>query len=455
MPTTAPPAACTVAVIGAGPAGMAAATLLADLGLDVVLIDRQAQPGGRIYHGIGANSPERRLLFGVEYARGMPLVDALSRSSVCYASDTTVVSVKPVEAGFEIELATKEKPATIRARKLILATGAQERPFPIPGWTLAGVTTAGAAQVLLKNGGMMPTQRTVLAGCGPFIYLFAWQLLQAGVKLTGIIDTLQRSRLFRALPHALRFARSPYYKEQVNILQDVNESVPLFRGATAIAALGNERLVSVRYVANGTATTVLADQLLLHQGFVPDVLLSGAIGCDHEWDDAAICWKPRVDRWGASSLADVYIAGDAAGTGGANAAEHRGRLSALAVAAATGQISPAVRNTRAAPHFAALSRSLRGRAFNETLFRPAEHFRKPEGATIVCRCEGVTAQQVVAAARRGCVGPDELRASLRCGAGACQGRLCALTINELIGFERGVHPRDTGMLRARFPIGAG
>ena len=111
-----------------------------------------------------------------------------------------------------------------------------------------------------------------------------------------------------------------------------------------------------------------------------------------------------------------------------------------------------MRDREAAPHFAALARALRGRAFGDALYRPAEQFRKAEGATIVCRCEKVTAQEIVAATRGGAPGAEELKASLRCGAGACQGRLCALTINELVGDERGKHPRDTGMLRARFPL---
>jgi NADPH-dependent 2,4-dienoyl-CoA reductase/sulfur reductase-like enzyme len=446
------PAACSVAIVGAGPAGMAAATLAADLGLDVVLIDRAPRPGGQLYSAVEASSPVLHLVPGDEHQRGASLAAALSRCGAIFAGGARVVSVVRGQEGLEIALALEGKAATMVARKLIVATGAQERPFPIPGWTLPGVTTAGAAQMLLKRGAAMPGQHTVLAGCGPFIYLVAWQLMRSGVELAGIIDTLQRSRLLRALPHAWRFARSPYYKEQATILQEVNESVPLFRGATAIATLGTDRLVSVRYVANGNERTLLADQLLLHQGFVPDLTLSGALGCDHEWDEALVCWRPRLDRWGASSATDVYVAGDAAGIAGARAAEHRGRLAALAVAAASGRIGAAARDAAARPYFSALARALHGRAFSDTLYRPAKQLRVPEGATVVCRCEQVTAQAIIAAARDGAGAAEELKGSLRCGAGVCQGRLCALPINELIARERGVHPRETGMLRAQFPL---
>ena len=449
MPAADLPEQCTVAVVGAGPAGMAAATLAAELGLDVALIDSQPRPGRRT-RAATAVSPDPGLLLADSDAHGAPQVDALARSGARFIGAAAVVSVARNDVGFEIGLAVDGKPATIRASKLIVATRVQERPFPIPGWTLPGVMTAGSAQVQFTGAGRIPSGRTMLAGCGPFIYLVAWQLLQAGVELVGIVDTLQRSRLFRALPYAWGFARSPYYKEQAAILQEINERVALFRGATAIAALGNERLASVRFVANGTATTLLTDELLLHQGFVPDVALSGALGCDHQWDDALMCWKPRVDRWGASSIADIYIAGDAAGMAGAVAAEHRGRLAAVAVAATQGPADAL--EARAAPDFAGLARASRGRAFNDTLYLPAKQFRIANGATILCRCEGVAAKDIVAAARDGCDSSEKIRTALRCGAGRCQGRLCGLPINELIARERGVRPRDTAMLRARFPM---
>ena len=440
---------CTVAVVGAGPAGMAAATLAAELGLDAALIDARPRPAGRTRAAI-AVSPDPGLLFTDSDARRALRVDALARAGARFIGDAAVVSVARNEVGFEIALAVDGKPATIRARKLIVAAAEQDRPFPIPGWSLPGVMTAGEAQAGFMSAGRIPSGRTMLAGCGPFIYLVAWQLLQAGVELVGIVDTLQRSRLFRALPYAWGFARSPYYKEQAAILQEINERVALFRGATAIAALGNERLASVRFVANGTATTLLTDELLLHQGFVPDVALSGALGCDHRWDGALMCWKPRVDRWGASSIADIYIAGDAAGMADVVAAEHRGRLAAVAAAATPG--SADTREARAAPDFAGLARASQGRAFNDTLYLPAKQFRIASGATIVCRCEGVAAQDIVAAVRDGCDSSEMIRTALRCGAGRCQGRLCGLPINELIARERGVRPCDTEMLRARFPM---
>jgi NADPH-dependent 2,4-dienoyl-CoA reductase/sulfur reductase-like enzyme len=125
---------------------------------------------------------------------------------------------------------------------------------------------------------------------------------------------------------------------------------------------------------------------------------------------------------------------------------------ALAVANALGRIDGRARDREAAPHRRALARALRGRRFLDTLYRPAGEFRIPRGATIACRCEEVSAQQVIDAAAAGCAGPNQAKAFLRCGMGPCQGRLCGLTVTELIARTRGVPEADIGYFRLRFPV---
>ena len=94
----------------------------------------------------------------------------------------------------------------IQAKRVIIATGSLERPFPIPGWTLPGVMTAGAAQTALKAQGLVPTGRTVMAGCGPLLWLLAAQLLRAGAKIEAILDTTPRVNWLRAAMHLPDFA---------------------------------------------------------------------------------------------------------------------------------------------------------------------------------------------------------------------------------------------------------
>ena len=339
----------------------------------------------------------------------------------------------------------------LHARQVLLATGAQERPFPIPGWTLPGVMSAGAAQILLKSAGIVPAGDTVLAGCGPLLYLIAWQYLNAGVKLAAILETTPGGRLPAALPHAWDFMRSGYLAKGLALLRTVKRAVPIYRSVGGLAAEGGERVERVRFTANGAAHALAVDQLLLHQGVVPNINLANAIGCEHQWNELGACWEPKADTWGASTTAGVWIAGDGGGIAGARAAEHRGRIAALGAAAAIARIDTDERDRRASSHRAALARATRGRRFFDTLYQPPKEYRVPTGSTLVCRCEEVTAAQVRETVKLGCTGPNQMKSFLRCGMGPCQGRFCGLTVTELIAEERGVQPQEVGYYRLRFP----
>ncbi|WP_423194449.1 FAD-dependent oxidoreductase [Cupriavidus sp. H18C2] len=456
---------CDVLVVGAGPAGLAAATQAAALGLSTVLVDEQPAPGGQIYRAITSTPVQDRAILGKDYWHGEALLEPFARSGARHIGAATVWSINARDpqpdgaaAGFEVAYSVAApgndpQAALLHCRHIILATGAQERPFPIPGWTLPGVITAGAAQILLKTSGVVPDGRTVLAGGGPLLYLLAYQYLQAGVRLEAILETTDNGQWRHALPHAWGFLRSPYLRKGLTMLRAVRKAVPIVSNVTALEAIaGDSGLVAeLRYEAGGQRRTLAVDQVLLHQGVVPNTNLSRAIGAEHVWNDRQDCWEPQVDGWGATSVPHVSIAGDGAGIAGAMAAEHRGRIAALGAAAALGAIGTAARDASAAPHRAALARATRGREFFEVLYRPLPQFRRPVGDTIVCRCEEATAEQVRHAARIGCQGPNQLKAFLRCGMGPCQGRFCGLTVTELIADEQQRHPRDVGYYRLRFP----
>jgi bacterioferritin-associated ferredoxin len=179
-----------------------------------------------------------------------------------------------------------------------------------------------------------------------------------------------------------------------------------------------------------------------------DINLGSAIGCTHRWNDAQACFEPSPTRAGPAFPA--LAAGGAAGIAGAVAAR-RAHLAALAVANGLGRIDAKARDLAAeAPH-AALRRATRGRAFLDALYRPADDHRRPQGDTIVCRCEEVTAQQVIDAVKAGAPGPNQVKAFLRCGMGPCQGRYCGLTVTELVAQERRIPPSEAGHFRLRWP----
>jgi NADPH-dependent 2,4-dienoyl-CoA reductase/sulfur reductase-like enzyme len=439
-----------LAVIGAGPAGMAAALSATELGIDTVVLDEHATPGGQIYRSIGETPLRDPTILGAAYWRGAALVEAFHGSAAHYVPQATVWAASP---GGELGVSLGGSVGMLQAKRVILATGALERPFPIQGWTLPGVMTAGAAQILLKSAGMLGSGRVVLAGTGPLLWLVAAQYLRAGGTFAAVLDTTARGNFSRALRFSPSFLASGYLREGLKLVAEVRRQASLVRSVIAIRADGDDRLTDVTYRTwGGLEVTLRADTLLLHQGVVPNVNLALAIGCKHVWNDAQLCFVPVLDAWGQSSVETVAIAGDGGGIAGAVAAERRGRLAALDAAHRLGRIDRATRDRMAAPHVGALREAQRGRRFLDRLFRPARRFRLPRGETLVCRCEEVTARQVREAAALERIGPNQLKAYLRCGMGPCQGRLCGLTVTEMLAETQGVSPDEIGYYRLRPPV---
>lgn len=437
-----------VAIIGAGPAGLAAAAIAAGAGLDTLVIDENAGPGGQIYRAITTTPVKNRDVLGPDYWVGADLVSAARASGAKILQGTTVWSL---DREFVIGLSRDGAARLVTARRVIIATGAQERPFPIPGWTLPGVMTAGAAQTMLKSSGLVPNGETVIAGTGPLLWLLASQLVRAGAKIAAILDTTPRGAYLKAAPHAAGFLLSPLFKKGLALRREVSAKVRVVSGVSDIRAAGYEKLASVTFTAGaGKPETLPVDNLLLHQGVVPNVNLAMAAGCAHQWDERQFCFVPTLDADGQSSVPGIYIAGDGAGIAGASAAEERGRVAAIAAVQA---LSPTATVPDAQAIRQRLARHERARSFLDTLFAPPRQFRVPQGDdTIVCRCEEVTAGTVREVARLGCEGPNQLKSFTRCGMGPCQGRLCGLTVTELISDTLGLTPQVVGSYRLRSPV---
>ncbi len=450
-----------VAIVGAGPAGLAAATLCAEHSLSTSLYDEQAWPGGQIYRGIAASPLRRPEILGDDYWRGASLLRPFANSGARYVPGASVWSVTRAEDGmFSLGLAIGPPEArsaiVVTARAVIIATGALERPFPVPGWTRPGVMGAGGAQVLLKTAGVVPQGRTVIAGCGPLVWLLASQYLRAGVAVDALLDTTPRGRALAAARHFPDFLRSPYFAKGLALTREVRSEIRVIDHVESLAVEGDastQAATALRYgLAGGEFATIAADHILLHQGVVPDIALASAAGAALEWNPLQACFVPEADAWGGTSLPGLYVAGDGGGVAGGLAAEVRGRLTALAVANALGRIGSRARDRDARPHHRALKVAMRGRRFLDTLYRPADALRQPAGDTLVCRCEEVTAATVRELARAGCAGPNQMKAYSRCGMGPCQGRFCGLTVTELIASEQGRDPAEVGHYRLRWPV---
>jgi len=409
--------------------------------VSTVLFDENPGVGGQIYRGITSTPITNRAVLGEDYWAGAALAAEAKASGALIATGATVWSLDPQRI---VGVSIDGKARMIAAQRVIIATGSLERPFPIPGWTLPGVMSAGGAQTALKAHGLLPAGRTVMAGTGPLLWLLAAQLLRAGGRIDAILDTTPRGNWLRALPHLPDFMLSPYFAKGLALLREVRAKVPVHK-VDRVEAIGDGKLREVGFGEGRMA----ADLLLLHQGVVPNVNLALAAGVAHAWNERQLCFQPTLDRDFGSSVPGIAVAGDGAGIAGGTAAAERGRIAAIAAVRA---LRPDADVRDPQPVRQRLQHEERGRAFLDWLNRPAESFRQPEGDIVVCRCEEVTAQQVRDMVKIGCEGPNQMKAFLRCGMGPCQGRLCGLTVTELIAAERQTTPAEVGYYRLRPPV---
>lgn len=436
-----------VVVIGAGPAGMAAASVAASAGLATLLVDENMTPGGQIWRAVTTTPVLSRPVLGNDYWHGAERARRFLASGVHYLPATQVWSL---DAEGRVGLVANGTARIVEARRVIIATGALERPFPVPGWTLPGVMTVGGAQTMLKANGLRPDGPVVIAGCGPLLWLYAAQVLRAGGHISHILDTTDPSRFNTALAKAPAFARSPYLAKGLALMAEVRRRVRVVGGVTALAIEGKDRVAGVHYWRGRRDAFVPAATVLLHQGVVPHVHLAMSAGVPHRWEAAQLCFAPEVDAFGRTAIERILIAGDGAGIGGWEIAEMRGTLAAVAAARDLG--SDPAKLPSDAPLLRAIRRVAPARAFLDDLYRPADAFRIPSGDTIVCRCEEVRAAEINRAVDLGALGPAQLKSYTRAGMGPCQGRMCALTVTEIIAARRGLSPDEVGHVRVRAPI---
>jgi NADPH-dependent 2,4-dienoyl-CoA reductase/sulfur reductase-like enzyme len=442
-------------IIGAGPAGLSAAAAARALDLDPLLLDEQAAAGGQVYRNVtrvAEDRPADLAFLGEDYRAGRQLITAAAL--VDRRQDATVWHIGPPtkDAGREVIWSEAGQARTVRSRAVLLATGAMERPVPVPGWTLPGVTTVGALQIALKHA-TCPDGRTVLAGSGPLLMLLASQYAAAGVPLAGILDTTPPGELNRGLPWLLPAAlgSAGTLAKGWRLRGAYRAAGPLWRGATQIAAEGDGRLQRVRFTdGTGQSRVLDADVLALHEGVIPNPQLTRLVGAEHVWDERQRCFRPVLDPYGKSSVAGVYVAGDGGGILGAKAAELAGRLAVGAIAHDLGRVAEAERDFRAAADLDRLTGQRWLRRFLDAMYPPPDWLGTLDDAVTVCRCEEVTAGEIRTVAGHA-QGPDQLKAYTRCGMGPCQGRMCGPSVTEVLAAAQGRSPGAVGSYHIRSP----
>ena len=440
-----------VIIIGAGPAGMSAAIRLSALGLSACIIDEQPAPGGQIWRDIERKTSQGRAsALGSDYADGAALAAEFRQCGATYLPETTVWQV---EAGFRVFIKRPGDVSILNARTLLIATGAMERPVPFPGWTLPGVMTIGAAQILLKTAGQIPDTPVWVAGSGPLLLLYINQLLDAGGKVAGILSTEPPGAKLKGLAHIGGvlgawgdFTKGLRWNSRIRSLNVIDH-------VTEISATGNGTLESVRWLtASGATGSAPASLLLVHEGVVPDVHLTQALGCRHAWNDTQQCFVPVLDEWGATSFPGVFVAGDGGGIGGAKAACAAGEVVAHGIAKSLDKLSAEQARGASIEARSRHAQAMAIRPMLDAMYPPRAQGAAPLDDTIVCRCESVTAGAIRAAIDAGAHDPNHIKAQTRCGMGPCLGRQCGAVATQILAKAIGKPVAAVGLSRVRPPL---
>lgn len=447
---------CThdLVIIGAGPAGMSAAITARQQGLRVAVLDEQARAGGQIYRDVTIAPSSVTRLLGPAYRYGAQLAHRYANAG---ADVRPGALVWDIAQDLTVTGQQTGRSFSVRAPQLLLASGAMERPSPLPGWTLPGVMNAGAGQIALKTAAQIPDGRVVLVGGGPLLLLVACQLLRAGANIAGIVDTMpaaNRRAALRHLPAAL--AAPAMLGKGLGMMWSVRRAgVPVFSRAEDVrieAAGGAARVGAVSFFSGGRRQRLQADVVLLHHGVVPNTQISRLLRVAHHWSKQQECWHVTVDAWGETSLAGCRVAGDGAAIAGALAAEASGAIAALGAAVAVGKLDRRAATALAGPWRARLAQQQRIRPLLDALYRPPAWLTACADDTLVCRCEEVTAGQVREMVKLGCEGPNQTKFFSRCGMGPCQGRMCGLTVTRILANALGRSPDEIGTYRIRAPL---
>lgn len=466
-----------LAIVGAGPAGIAAALAAASLGARVVVIDEQRRPGGQIFRRPPREFPGAKAKFSAGYPWAHELLERADvASGITWMHETTAFGVfrdrpegslqgnaDPSPDGIQLAVSGPDGAERLPVRRLLIATGAYDLPVAIPGWTLPGVMMAGAVQGFIKSQRLLVSERLVLAGSHPLLLVVADQLRAAGADIAeiafarGLPSPREMLAALPAVPgHTRLFAETG-----VAVARLLAAGVRISTNTVATRALGTDRVdgaelarVDANWRVTGGPRIVPASTLVLGYGFQASTELARQAGCGMLYNSAKGGWIVGHDANMATSSPGIYVAGEPTGVAGAEQSRAEGHLAGLAIARDLGLGAAPETALDDARH--AVAHAQKFSTVVQHMFAPNRKglaaLATPE--TTVCRCELVTREDVtsVLAHNPHLSSASGVKLECRSGMGPCQGRYCETTVASLVALERGRSMADVGNFTAHVPV---
>jgi len=446
-------------IIGGGPGGLSAAIAAAKAGVKVLVIDENFQPGGQIYRQLPATfqamDPAR---LGVDYVDGRSLLKKVHDLSdaITIWNDALVWSV--FESN-QLAIARGSELVLLDAKAIVVATGATERPLPVPGWTLPGVMTAGGAQLLLKSQRVRPGRRVLLAGSGPLQLVVANQMLDAGMDVVAVAESNTTAGAWRFLPDLMhqpglmiRGLKYIYRLKRAGVQILRSHVLQRLQGDQEVEQAFLGKVDSRCRPISGETKRFDVDTVCIGYGLLPTTWVTSMLGCTHFYDPVIGGWIPRFNQNMQTDQPGVFVAGDGAGIAGVLVAKMEGTLAGLYAAVHAGSISEDKAEQAARPVWKKLAGMGKFRRAMDRMYRIyPDLYANITDDTIVCRCEGITAGEIRKAIRQGTMNLNDIKKRTRSGMGYCQGTNCLPTIAVMLAREFGVHPQEIPMMTTRPP----
>ena len=425
-----------VIVIGAGPAGANAAIEASSLGYSVLIIDEQGAAGGQVWRDKSSSITEAPKT--ETSIKGDALRAALSLSIVTAKFNARVWHIEKCASIWNVHLEND----VMTSKSLIIATGAHERVLPVPGWTLPGVMGLAGATALFKEHMIVPGKKTVVAGSGPLLFYVASEIERLGGHVEAVVSLNSRLDWIKAFPQMIsqpklllqgfKWVFSFYNKTKW-------QSAPVqFNGEDVVETVTIKN-VDHNWSPVGAEQIIEADSVCYGQGLIPAIEATRLAGAEHHYDENLGGWVPTIDEMGRTSVEGLYVCGDNAGILGALSAPIRGKNAAQAL-----NQNGVIYDIGAAERF--------GKAMTALSIPRKELLNLITQNTEVCRCEGISREEIEYEIITGAQSPNAIKSGTRCGMGTCGGRFCSeaqALINENI---TGQNREEIGLPTARPPL---
>lgn len=419
-----------VLVIGGGPGGLIAASIAAESGADVVLLDERSIAGGQFYkQPLSFDEVPESLANDRQFAEGRALIQRAQRSGATILLGCTVWGAF---APNDFTVFDGDCSRIYRPKRTIIATGAYERGLPLPGWTLPGVMTTGAAQTMMRSYGILPGRRVLVAGNGPLNLQVALEMKKAGANVVAVVELANAPgpasfvsglRMMRNAPGltlngvrylaALRRCGVPmWYRQGLSSIEQTETGL-----RARIGRIGQDRI--------DPELALDVDTVCMGYGFQPNNEILRSLGCRHAYDENRGHLVTKRTPSCETDISGIYAVGDCCGLGGALAAQEEGAIAGCASIRSLGMALPAglLRQEKSA-----MKKLSRHRAFQTGLWRvfaaPRYQAELAKPDTVICRCENVSLQTVEDAIADGNPSIGTVKRRTRLGMGACQGRYC-------------------------------